>query len=299
MAKTKTSTRKRLTRVGYATLDMAIYSVAVEQHPVGNRGIYYDLKARGVEGGDDYQRVIARTVLMRENWAMQLRGAGNPDKPSMPMSWVTGDRSFYDNQGYDGLEDQEYLSEVVYQYKLNPWTHHDSHIVIYTESRSLQGIVQPVAGRWHVNCRTGGGQVPVAEAWDGANAIVDSGKQHVRIGYLGDLNFYGDRIEDQLLAKIKRYTWALGWDGRIDFERIALTAEQVYDHDLPVLQAKRPWRLPFEAEGEAMPANLMRETVEGWLAQFMSSGDLRENADNERLDRQAIEYALGDAPDYR
>ena len=300
MGRANQGKRVFLNRLQMETLDNAIYRYAAEQHPVGPRGIYYGLKAMHVYGAEDYQRIIRRTVLMRENWALQMtRGAGSDDKASMPMTWISGNRAWFDNDGYEGLEDLQYIEDAARVFQLSPWTTEPVKLLMYTESKSLEDIIQPVCDEYHVDLRTAGGQSSVAEAWTGARAIADSGKDHAIIGYVGDLGHYGEQIEEELERKLRHYAWCLGWDGRIDFTRIGLTQEQVETHDLPVLPPKKEWRLPYDADGEAMPPNYMRHYVGLWLDQFITAEDLHENNAEQDRSRAAIRGALEDAESYR
>jgi hypothetical protein len=129
--------------------------------------------------------------------------------------------------------------------------------VILTESRSLAGVLRALTARYLAPIAATNGQVGGFLHTDIAPRLIPGDRAH----YLGDQDFQGGQIEDNTRRVLERLI-----GGELDWQRLAITPEQVREHDLPVIQKPdrrfRPVRFHDAVETEALADVLEREEAE-------------------------------------
>jgi hypothetical protein len=106
-----------------------------------------------------------------------------------------------------------------------------------------------------------------------------------RVGYLGDQDLCGGQIE----ANTRRVLEELV--GELDWQRIAITEQQVRDHDLPVIQKPDNRYSPprvheaveTEALGQTFIVRLVREWLDAQLPEPLDEERVREDAQREQM----------------
>ena len=120
-----------------------------------------------------------------------------------------------------------------------------------TESRSLAGVLRPVI----VECRA---RISATNGQCGGHlrtVIAPRLRPGDRVIYLGDHDLSGNQIEANTRRVLER---EIGGD--LLWERLALTAEQVREYDLPVI-IKRDRRYKDGHPHEAIETEALRQTV--------------------------------------
>ena len=179
------------------------------------------------------------------------------DEGRVPWEWITDEtRTIEDYTGYQTVK-QGVLTTLP-GIGLNPW--HYSPPLILTESRSLAGVLRAVASEYRVRIASTNGQVGGFLHTDVAPLLQAADT----VGYLGDYDLAGGQIEANTRRVLERKI-----DGELNWTRIALTAQQVEQYDLPSI-AKRDKRYedghPHEAvETEAIGQGLLIEILQAWL----------------------------------
>jgi len=146
----------------------------------------------------------------------QLRENGD-----IPWNWIVDEtRSLKDYSGPSTIT--EGVLDRLPCIKLDPW--HGDVPLILTESRSLAGCLRPVAIRYCVQIAPTNGQCGGFLHTD----IVPILQPEQRVLYLGDLDLCGNDIENNTRRVLERES-----DETLQWERLALTEEQVEQHNLP------------------------------------------------------------------
>lgn len=243
--------RERRTRARVEQLDQQIIDVLAEDHPQSVRHVFYRMTnprlAEPVEKSDRGYRHVQHRIV-------ELRRSGQ-----LPYGWIAdATRRGYFTPTYKGAGD--FLRSMFSHYRADLWQQAEVHCEVWTESRSLAGVVQDDCQELAVSLYPAGGFTSISLAYQAAEFINDehSGRDVV-ILYIGDYDPAGVIIDVALERELREH---LHPDIHLDFRRIAITPEQIVQHDLPTKPRKstdrRSLHIAETVEAEAMPAGIMR-----------------------------------------
>jgi hypothetical protein len=268
-------------------LQRACLSV-LEQHerdgalPTSNRFIFYELvqlgivskQATGARRPD--QDVIDATK--------RLRDAG-----VVPWSWIVDEtRSVHDWEYADSVA--EYLTDSLWSARINPWQLDPP--LILCESRTFGGVLNRTLGPEYL--------CPVAPTNGQAGGFLVtevaprlSGNERPVL-YVGDLDLAGDLIERNTRRVLERHA-----EREIEWERVALTGEQVEEHGLPIIVKKdrrygdgRPHEaVEVEALGQTTVTNIIRRILDELLPEPLEDVRKRERVQRQQAHQQLMEMS--------
>ena len=220
------------------------------------RQIYYQLVAKQIiPNQQKYYMKLSRLCvigrdegLLREDaFADRLRQVDKPDS-------------------YIDLAD--YMEVVKKSYRKGLWQNQDSYIEVWTEKDALRSVLTQITYPYDVNLMVVRGQVSrtaIYESYERFKEKVDD--KYCYLYYAGDFDPSGLSIYNSLCERIKDY----GPDGEyINFERIALTPDQIQEYNLPSDPGKRtdPNYKRFVSEYgdnvvelDSLPPEVLREVV--------------------------------------
>jgi hypothetical protein len=245
--------------------------------PTSARFLFYELVARGVISKE---RTGARRPDQDANDALtQLRESGQ-----IPWDWIVDEtRSVDDYSGFASIKEGvlEYLPSI----KLDPWR--GQIVLVLTESRSLAGVLRSIASRYRIQIASTNGQVGGFLHTDVGPLLANV--TNPRVLYMGDYDLAGGQIEGNTRRVLEEIA------GTLDWERIALTREQVEQYDLPT-KDKHDKRYsdgaPHEAvETEALSQRLIIELLTSKLNALLP-GPLRRVLEREKRQRLVIGRSL-------
>jgi hypothetical protein len=220
-------------------------------------------------------RFLFYELVQRREISKQAEGARRADqividalmdlRETGQVAWddiVDETRSLEDYVGFVSIKNAavSYIENVI---ELDPWKGEAPMII--TESRSLCGALRPIAREFRCRIAPTNGQCG-GFLRTGIAPELTAGS---RVLYLGDYDLAGDLIEDNthrvlkdIVARRSRdrghlFEPALGW---LRWERLALTEEQVEEHDLPTI-TKRDKRYKDGRPHEAVETEALRQTV--------------------------------------
>jgi hypothetical protein len=239
--------------------------------PTSGRFLFYELVAR---------RIISKqpTGKRRADQDMtealtQLRENGD-----IPWNWIVDEtRSLKDYSGSSTIT--EGVLDRLRYIKLDPW--HGDVPLILTESRSLAGCLYSVASEYGILIAPTNGQVGGFLHTDIAPTL------HAEscVMYLGDLDLCGGDIEDNTRHVLEREVGELQW------ERLALTAEQVERYDLPKItkndrRFKNGGGVHEAVETEALSQSVIIDIVRARLDELLPEAleRVQERVERERED---------------
>jgi hypothetical protein len=273
--------------------------VAIRPSAIGNvRAALLDLYQDHVRSGalPTSARFLFYELLTLRVLSKEHRGARRPDQilhdaltdlrrdGSIPWDDIVDEtRELEDYAGYASVL-EGVLAQLPYV-RLDPWAGRPP--LILTESRSLAGVLRGIAREYRVRIASTNGQVGGFLHTDIA-PILRPGDV---VGYLGDLDLSGGQIESNTRRVLEQVAF-----GALDWTRIALTAEQVAQYDLPVItKHDRRYRNgggEHEAvETEALSQVVLTEILRDWLAAFLPE-PLESVHEREARQRREIERRL-------
>lgn len=235
-------------------LDAQILDVLREDHPQSVRHVFYRMTnprlPEPVEKSErGYRHVQDRMVKLRRS-------------KRLPFGWVTdATRRGYHTPTY--RNEGDFLRSMKSHYRADLWQHADWYCEVWTESRSIAGVIEDDCRELAVSLYPAGGFTSITLAYQAAEVInhYSEGKPVV-IFYIGDFDPAGVLIDVALERELREH---LSSDIDLHFQRIAITEEQIVTHDLPTKPRKatdkRALHIRETVEAEAMPAGLLRDML--------------------------------------
>jgi hypothetical protein len=208
--------------------------------PTSARFLYYELVQRG-------QLSKERTGARRPDQNLHDALIDIREDGRVPWHWIVDEtRSLDDYTGYPTIK--QGVIETLPHIALDPWR--GNAPMILTESRSLAGVLRDIVREYRARIAATNGQVGGFLRTDIAPMLRPSD----RVIYLGDLDLAGGQIE----ANTRRVEQEIG--GELQWERLALTEEQVAAYNLPTI-IKRDRRYKDGHPHEAVETEALRQTV--------------------------------------
>ena len=275
--------RQRMTQAEVYQLEAQIYNVLLEDHPQSVRHVFYRmtdprLRVSIPKSEAGYVQVQTRMVRMRRDGLL-------------PYNWITDTTrrgyhvSIYTDRG-------DFLRSVASFYRRDVWADHKTHVEVWSESRSIAGVIQDTCKKYAVSLYPAGGFSSLSLVHEAATYIRRSidggGKTGALIFYIGDYDPAGvliDRsIESELVGHLE--------GAPLDFRRIAINEEQIKRYDLPGKPRKtgdrRAQHITQTVEAEALPAKILRGLLESELDALIPASYLKALQVAEESERQAI-----------
>jgi hypothetical protein len=248
--------------------------------PTNARFLYYELVQRGHLSKE-------RTGARRPDQNLHDALTDIREDGRIPWDWIVDEtRSLEDYTGYPTILDG--VLATLPHITLDPWR--GKAPLTLSESRSLAGVVRPTVRELRARVAATNGQCGGFLRTDIAPML----KPGDNVGYLGDLDLSGGHIEDNTRRVLER---EIG--GALNWERIALTRQQVETYDLPVI-IKRDRRYlddhPHEAvETEAISQRVLIDILRAYLTRLLPE-PLERVLEREARQRRRLEKLLRRAP---
>jgi hypothetical protein len=237
--------------------------------PTSGRFLFYELIVRAIISKHPTGKRRADQDMTEA--LTQLRENGD-----VPWDWIVDEtRSLEDYSGLASIV-EGVLKRLAY-IRLDPWK--ADVPLILCESRSLAGCLRPVASEYGVRIAPTNGQCGGFLHTDVAPTL----KPWQRVLYLGDFDLCGNMIEDNTRRVLEREV------GELEWERLALTEEQVTEYDLPRItkndrRFKNGGGRHEAVETEALSQRLILDIVRARLDELLpeSLETVQERAERER-----------------
>ncbi len=177
----------------------------------------------------------------------------------MPFAWIVDNTRWMRKPStHDGLGD--FLANAAMTYRRDLWAQSSAYVEVWCESDSVAGVLGAITTEYDVPLMVVRGYCSVPFAWSAAQNILHDGRP-AHLYYFGDYDPSGLNIEESLREALARY--APGAD--IAFERVAVTAEDIEELDLPGSIKKSSDTRSRGFTGKAVEIeSIAAETLRGW-----------------------------------
>lgn len=218
-AQTATRILTRRSKTEMVAFREAIYAIVERNRPCSVRQVYY------VGIGRLWQK---DTGGSRRSYSDLCRNLGVMRETGMlPWGWlVDSTRYVRIATMYEDLDDA--MARMHEEYRRNLWASQPTRVEVWAESDSTASLVDDVTRPLGVGLFSCRGQAGKEFAYSSAQEYLGIGKP-VTILYIGDWDPSGLVIPRSLEERLNRYA-----RGEVDltFERLAVTPEQILEHDL-------------------------------------------------------------------
>jgi hypothetical protein len=277
---TSTIKRRRSTKVEIEVLETAIFGVAAAERPCTIRGVFYRVMSQGLvpKTENGYRQVQNRVLLMRREGVIPYGWISDGTRWQIkPKTWSSIDRA---------------LENTAISYRRALWDNQDVHVEIWSEKDAIRSVVSPVTAEFDVPLMVARGYPSESFLYDTAQAIIATGKPAV-IYQLGDHDPSGVDAWKHTQRRLTEFAP----DVEFQFERIAVTPDQIVEHQLETRPTKKSDTRARHFEGEsvevdALPSpvlrDLVRESIEWWIDPLaLRLTQIAENSEREVLQRIA------------
>lgn len=280
----RTIKRGRRTKAQIEQLDEQIIEALSDDHPQSVRHTFYAMTNPRLPEPVEKSESGYRTVQDR---CLKLRRSG-----AIPYSWISdSSRMGYHTHTYGSASD--FLRSMAGLYRANLWEQKDvtTYCEVWVESRSLAGTLVHLCKELAVSLYPAGGFTSASFAYSAAEGLNAQGV--TKIFYIGDYDPAGVLIDVSIERELRRH---LKPNVALDFERIAITQDQIEGYDLPTKPRKpgdrRALHIEETVEAEAMPAHLMRNLLRTHIEALLPDGALdvvkvAEESEREHIERMA------------
>lgn len=278
--------RVRRTNVALNVVNDAIVTAVNVEHPISVRGLYYRVVSAGAVDKTDpaYQLVSRQLVKLRANGVV-------------PYEHITdGTRMMRKPRSYDDLD--QMLEDAAASYRRALWNDQPNEVIILSEKDAISGSVWPVTAAWDVELGITRGYSSVTFSYSIAQTVLHNTANYktTRIYQIGDHDPSGVDAWRSLQATVREFAPR----GDVEFERLAVTEEQIYEFGLPTRPTKSSDTRAKGFRGEsvevdAIPPTVLRRIVEAAITRHIDPEALRLTQIAEQSERDILTAIRGGA----
>jgi len=270
----------RKTRRATQKKQNAIFGVFATMKPrLTIRQIFYQLAVMGIVPKSQAGYRAAQYQLGR------LRRLG-----TLPYGWIADNTRWQIRPTvYNGLSSAMEAWHVSYRRDL--WESQSVHIEVWVEKDAIAGVVSPITRKYGVPLYVARGFSSITFVYDAVRELQEVRKP-VYIYHFGDFDPSGVSAGKALRDELALH----GMNAH--FESVAVTLEQVERLQLPALHVNRKdpraktWPHSFVCELEALPPNVLRDTVENCITRHIDPWEWKGAIRAEELERQTLRRVL-------
>ena len=247
-----------------------IIEIVSESAPLSCRNLYYQLLT-GNPSVPKTEKAYDRILRLKRALCM----AGEIDW----LDFTDNARTYYRNQGWNGIADPEFQRQAESLYSRDMWTPMAITPQLWCEADSMVPTLSPVAEAYGVNLYPSRGMPSDSFVATTASAIVQGGRPNVLIAYVGDFDPAGQTIADNVKAKLLYHMTQMAGQIGIDppqliFVKLAITERQITDYRLPTkpvkaTQSRKRYDISESVEAEAMRPADMRGIVRAFFRHYL------------------------------
>lgn len=278
-------TRSRRTRAEMDAIRKELYDILLEGRPMTVRQVFYAATTRGV---------VAKTEAEYKGTVVRLLGEMRRDG-TIPYQWLAdATRWMRKPQTYSSAEAA--LKRTAETYRRALWDNAPDVVEVWLEKEALAGVLVDVTDEWDVPLMVCRGYPSMSFLYSAAETILSRHRQErsqqAVIYYFGDRDPSGVDIDRAVRHGIGEAIWSMLTPANreptpedefaywADFERVAVTEEQITEWDLPTRPTKasdsRAKRFDGDAsvELDAIPAKTLRDLARDCIERHIDHAQL-------------------------
>jgi hypothetical protein len=263
------------------------YDFLKEAHPTTVRGVAYRLFTDGIIDSMSKNNTACVSRLLTD-----AREQGD-----IPWEWIVDETRDLERVS-SWADPKDYIQAVRRSYRRDFWAQQRCDVEVWSEKGTVRGVLAPILNEYGVGFR-------VLHGFSGATTINDiatSVRRWLYVLYVGDWDPSGLCMSERdLPERLARY----GGDraGLITLQRVALTADDFTDPDLPSFGAETKSRDPRYRwfadtygdrcwELDAMHPNTLRERVKANIEHYVERESWDRYARAQEAEQETLQAAL-------
>jgi hypothetical protein len=190
---------------------------------------------------------------------------------------------------WDDLPD--FLQAVRQSYRREKWTSQPVAVEVWCEKDALGSVLEPITDRYEVTLYVGRGYSSYSAMMDAADRIKER-EQRTVVLYFGDFDPSGQDMPRDIRDRL-----AADFDVEVDLRVIALTPEQIAEHNLPPAPAKKTDTRAaafvakhgdLSVELDALPPDVLQALVRDGIEGLMDLAAFGAEADTEAEEQEQL-----------
>jgi hypothetical protein len=238
----------------------AMYQALLEDEPMTVRQVFYRLVSSGVIGKTEgeYKSTVVRLLGdMRRNGEIEFNWIADNTR------WMRKPRT------YSSLESM--LKRTAEAYRRSVWDNQECYVEIWLEKDALAGVLFEETGAWDVPLMVTRGY-PSISFLHGAAEMIAAQDKPTYLYYFGDYDPSGLDIPRKVESDLREFAP----DADIEFERVAVTCEQISSMKLSTRPTKRTDSrakgfIGESVEVDAIPPKVLRQIVSQCITQHINN----------------------------
>ena len=272
---------RRATKAEVENRREALLAIVEDGRPMTVRQVFYQATVRALveKAESGYAKVQVDLTKMRRDG-------------SLPYDWLADNTRWQRKpRSFDSVEDA--LQETARFYRKNLWRDADSYVEIWLEKDALAGVVYPVTKMYDAPLMVARGYASLSFLHSAAEYINDLDVP-TYIYHLGDFDPSGVNAGEKIEETLRE----MAPDADIYFERIAVTAEQIAEWNLPTRPTKASDTRSkgfgnISVELDAIGSNALRALVQETIEQHLSPHQFAVLKAAEQSEREVISRLVG------
>jgi hypothetical protein len=283
--------RHRRTRAEIDSICDELYDIVSKNRPVTVRQAFYQASCMGLieKTEAEYNGTIGRLLT-------KMRRDGR-----IPHRWIADNtRWMRKPASYTGLAD--FVEHHQRAYRRDLWATSQEYVEVWCEKEALAGVLLEETSKYDVPLMVSRGFASESYIYEAADTITDrlSAKGtavQATIYYFGDYDPSGLKIGESIESGLRRLCRSLlkDWcDDLLIFERVAVTAAQIREWNLPTRPTKKEGNTHakhFEGDSvelDAIPPLQLRALVRGCIERHIDQVALRALRTAEQSEREQL-----------
>ncbi|GGX46265.1 hypothetical protein [Streptomyces noursei] len=186
------------------------------------------------------------------------------------------------------------VDAAVDDYRVDRQTGQPVRLELWCETAGMVPQLVRIGEGFGIACFSGGGFDGLAGKHDAAMRAVEGGRKTLVL-HIGDYDPSGEHLFNSLAEDVIAFAQAAG--AEVEFERVAVTPEQIATYDLPTAPPKATDRRSFSGttttQAEALPPDILATIVREAIAAHRDLEVHRQALAREEAERRAIRERLG------
>jgi hypothetical protein len=273
--------RHRSTKAEIEARREALLAIIADGRPMTVRQVFYQATVRGIveKAESGYSKVQTDLTL--------LRRAGE-----LPYNWLA-DNTRWQRKPRTFGSVAEALRDTARFYRKSLWADADCYVEVWLEKDALAGVIYPVTSMFDVPLMVARGYASLSFLYSAAEYINDLDVP-TYIYHLGDFDPSGVNAGEKIEETLRE----MAPNAEINFERIAVTPEQIAEWDLPTRPTK-PADTRSKSFGEisveldAIDPNRLREIVREAIEAHLPAEQFEVLKAAEESEREIISRLVG------
>lgn len=250
------------------------------------RPLYYQFVSRNVIDNTERSYKNLTALLTDARYAGLVAWSAIEDRGREPTQW----------REYASLG--ECVDSALRNYRLQRWNDQPNYAELWVEKQALAGVLEPLAAEFHCTLMVNKGYSSASAMWESAQRFIAHNRndQVAHLFYVGDHDPSGEDMVRDIGERLREFGVR-----DLNMVKVALTMEQVEEHEPPPNPAKRSdsrFEKYSELHGDeswevdALPPQVLQQLIRDQLESVLDRKAWEKTIEREERDKAKLKKAV-------